>query len=162
MHIDIENSRKSQPCRCSYHSSCLVSQSCLTFCNPKDCSPLGSSFQGISQARILEWVAISLSRDPPNPGMKSDTWDFCIRIFFYCWATREAHWLTLHTFDGVIFFKFNYWGLPNQGILSSNVGSMIYLVFDWKFYPLQCRDLHSKYFLCVFASSKTSKSTAVI
>ena len=36
-------------------------QSCLTLCNPKDGSPLGSSVPGILQARILEWVAISLS-----------------------------------------------------------------------------------------------------
>ena len=33
-----------------------------------DCSPPGSSVRGISQARLLEWVAISFSRDLPNPG----------------------------------------------------------------------------------------------
>ena len=32
-------------------------QSCLTLCNPMDCSPPGSSVHGILQARILEWVA---------------------------------------------------------------------------------------------------------
>ena len=37
---------------------CLVAQSCPTFCDPMDCSPLGSSVRGILQARILEWVAI--------------------------------------------------------------------------------------------------------
>ena len=37
-------------------------QSCLTLCDPVDCSPLGSSVHGILQARILEWVAISFSR----------------------------------------------------------------------------------------------------
>ena len=37
-------------------------QSCLTLCDPMDCSPPGSSVCGISQARILEWVAISFSR----------------------------------------------------------------------------------------------------
>ena len=37
-------------------------QSCLTLCNPADCNLLGSSVHGISQARILEWVAISFSR----------------------------------------------------------------------------------------------------
>ena len=36
-------------------------QSCLTFCNPMDCSLLGSSVHGIFQARILEWVALSFS-----------------------------------------------------------------------------------------------------
>ena len=37
---------------------CLVAQLCPTLCNPIDCSPPGSSIHGISQARILEWVAI--------------------------------------------------------------------------------------------------------
>ena len=40
----------------------LVAQSCLTLCNPMDCSQLGSFVHGILQARILEWVAISFSR----------------------------------------------------------------------------------------------------
>ena len=37
-----------------------VAQSCPTLCDPMDCSPPGSSVQGILQARILEWVAIFL------------------------------------------------------------------------------------------------------
>ena len=36
-------------------------QSCPTLCDPIDGSPLGSAVPGILQARILEWVAISLS-----------------------------------------------------------------------------------------------------
>ena len=35
-----------------------VAQSCLTLCDPIDCSPPGSSVHGTFQARILEWVAI--------------------------------------------------------------------------------------------------------
>ena len=35
----------------------------LTLCLPMDCSLPGSSAHGIFQARILEWVAISFSRD---------------------------------------------------------------------------------------------------
>ena len=41
---------------------CLVTKSCLTLCDPMDCSPPGSSVRGISQARILEWVAIPFFR----------------------------------------------------------------------------------------------------
>ena len=37
-------------------------QSCLTLCNPMDYSLPGSSVHGISQARILEWVALPSSR----------------------------------------------------------------------------------------------------
>ena len=42
----------------------------LNLCNAMDCSPPGSSVHGISQARILEWVAISFSRDHSDPGIK--------------------------------------------------------------------------------------------
>ena len=35
-----------------------------------DCGLPGSSVCGILQARVLEWVAISFSRDLPNPGME--------------------------------------------------------------------------------------------
>ena len=34
-----------------------VAQSCLTLCDPMDCSLPGSSVHGIFQARVLEWVA---------------------------------------------------------------------------------------------------------
>ena len=40
------------------------------FCNPMNCSPQSFSAHGISQARILGWVAISFSRVSPNPGIK--------------------------------------------------------------------------------------------
>ena len=43
----------------------LVIQSCPTLCDPIDCSPPGSSFHEILQARILEWVAIPFSRGSP-------------------------------------------------------------------------------------------------
>ena len=36
-------------------------QSCPTLCDPIDGSPLVSSFPGILQARILEWVATAFS-----------------------------------------------------------------------------------------------------
>ena len=46
-------------------------QSCLTLCDPIDGSPAGSSVPGILQARILEWVAISLPGDLPCPGIET-------------------------------------------------------------------------------------------
>ena len=59
--------------RCSVNA-CWVNDCCCCFsptlCDPMDCSPLGCSVHGISQARILEWVAISSSRDLPNPGIE--------------------------------------------------------------------------------------------
>ena len=37
------------------------------FCDPMDCSPPGFSVHGVSQARILEWVAICFSRESSPP-----------------------------------------------------------------------------------------------
>ena len=53
-----------------------VAQSCLTLCNPVDCSLPGSSVHGILQARILEWVTISFSRGSSRP--RDQTWVSCI------------------------------------------------------------------------------------
>ena len=44
-----------------------VPQSCLTLCDPMDCSLPGFSVHGIFQARVLEWVAISFSRGSSQP-----------------------------------------------------------------------------------------------
>ena len=43
--------------------ACLVVQLCPTLCDSMNCSPPSSSFHGIFQVRILEWVAISRPRD---------------------------------------------------------------------------------------------------
>ena len=48
-----------------------VAQYCLTFCDPMDCSPPGSSAQGTFQTRILVWVAISFSRGSSRPRDRS-------------------------------------------------------------------------------------------
>ena len=48
----------------------LVTQPCLSLCDPMDCSPPGFSLYGILQARRLEWVAILFSRDLPASGIK--------------------------------------------------------------------------------------------
>ena len=42
-------------------------QSCLTLCDPIDCSLPDSSVHGIPQARILEWVAVLSSRGSSQP-----------------------------------------------------------------------------------------------
>ena len=51
-------------------------QSCLTLCDPKDCSLPGSSVHEILQARILEWVAIPFFRGSTWP--RDRTWVSCI------------------------------------------------------------------------------------
>ena len=73
-----------------YHSVCvLVTQSCLTLYNPVDCNQLGSSFPGIFQARILEWVVIPFSTGSSRP--RYQTQISCIAGgFLTIWAIREA------------------------------------------------------------------------
>ena len=46
------------------------SLSCLTLCDIMDYSPPGSSVRGISQARIVEWVAIPFSKGSSHPKVK--------------------------------------------------------------------------------------------
>ena len=65
-----------------------VAQLCLILCNRMGCSPPGSSVCGISQVRILEWVAISHSRGSSWP--RDWTQVSCIgRKILYHWATLE-------------------------------------------------------------------------
>ena len=67
---------------------CVCAQLCLTLCDPMGCSPLGSTDHGIFQARILEWVASSFSRESSRP--REQTWVSCVscigRRILYHWA----------------------------------------------------------------------------
>ena len=58
-----------------------VAQSCLTLCDPLDCSLPGSSLHGIFQARVLEWVGISFFRGSSQP--KDQTQVSCIAGGFF-------------------------------------------------------------------------------
>ena len=59
----------------------LVAQSCLTLCDPMDCSPPSSSVHGILQAIILEWIAIPFSR--ASSRSRDPTWVACIAGGFF-------------------------------------------------------------------------------
>ena len=48
----------------------LVTQLCLTLCDPLDCSPPGSSVHEIFQARILSGLPFPSPGDLPNPGVE--------------------------------------------------------------------------------------------
>ena len=86
-------------------------QSCLTLCDPMDCSLAGSFVHGIIQARVLEWAALPLEDPPPgdisNPGIdpKSPAWQ---QIFYHwgmlamglpCWLRNKES--ACHTGDNV-------------------------------------------------------------
>ena len=67
-----------------------VAQLCSTLCDLVDYSPPGSSVHGILQARILEWVVISLSRGSSQPRDRTQVSRIAGRGF-NLWTTREAH-----------------------------------------------------------------------
>ena len=75
---------------------CLVARWCLTLCDPMDWSLPGFFLHGISQARILEQVAISFSRGSSQP--RDWTCISCIscigRRILYHWVTGEALLIT--------------------------------------------------------------------
>ena len=54
----------------------------VQLCDPMDYSPSGSSIHGISQARILEWVAKPFSRESSQP--RDQTSISCIAGRFSC------------------------------------------------------------------------------
>ena len=71
------------------------SKSCLTLCGPMDCSLPGFSVHQISQARIMECIAISFSKGSSQP--RDWTCVSCIagsllhqKQIHYHWGTREA------------------------------------------------------------------------
>ena len=56
------------------HCVCSVAQSFL-FVTPGTIAPPGSTVHGITQARILKWVAIPSPGDLPDPGIKPASQD---------------------------------------------------------------------------------------
>ena len=73
-------------CIASYLDICLVTQSCLTLCNPMDCSPPGSSVHGDSPDKnIGVGCRALLQRVFPTQVSR------IAGRFFILWASREAH-----------------------------------------------------------------------
>ena len=90
-----------------------VVQSCPTLCNSMDCSPSGSSVHGISQARTLDWVAISFSQWLNLHSVELNSWASCIAgRFFTVWTTRElSNNPSTHFFPPVatVYPQFSQW-----------------------------------------------------
>ena len=65
-----------------------ITKLCPTLFDPMDCSPSCSSIHGISQAGLLEWVAISSFR-----GSSQGSNLLCLlhqKAALYCWGARKA------------------------------------------------------------------------
>ena len=107
----------------------------LALYDPLDCSPPGSSVQGILQVRILEWVVMLSSRSLPNPGIEptsflspalpgrffttSDTWEAPSLLW------NSSRLLPVWLSSGIAFqwtavgrLGFLFWGLLGRFITS--------------------------------------------
>ena len=70
-------------CVCVYVCVCAqLLQSCLTLCDPMDCSPPGSTVHGTVHARILEWVAMPSFRGSSQP--RDQTFVSCVSCIGTC------------------------------------------------------------------------------
>ena len=98
-------------------------KSCLTFCDPMDFSPPGSSGHGNLQARILEWLAIPFSRESSWP----------------------RDWTQVSHIVGRFFYCLNHQGSPP----SSLVFCYFFLLYFWVF-PILIYFIHVFVFLMFF------------
>ena len=77
-----------------------VAQSCPALWNPMDCSPPGSSFHGIFQARILELIAIFYFKGSSQPRDRTHvSFIFCFCIVGRFFTTAPP--CSMHSIPGV-------------------------------------------------------------
>ena len=116
--------------------------SCLTLCTPMDCSLSGFSVHGVFQARILEWVAISISRGSSwlrdwtqgeSHGQRSlvgcSQWG--CKSVRYDWATFFCIFkklVIISQCSSTLFFRFVLW----WGSLLRRTATVFYLSLLWK------------------------------
>ena len=102
---------------CSLPIAYIYVLSHVLLCNPLDCSPLGPSVHRISQARILEWAAISYSRgssqatDLPKPCRLHWQRD----SLPLCYLGRPKAWWQ------AIFMRVKFWGPEQKKLKTQNI-----------------------------------------
>ena len=104
----------------------LVAQSCLTLCNPMDCSLPDSSVHGILQARIQEWVAISSPR-----GSSQRSWVSCLAgTFLIIRASRGSPFLETNTMNCLISLQNLYSTHPSCYVHKNGIYKTKYSIFS--------------------------------
>ena len=130
-----------------------VTQSCLTLCNPMDCSLPGSSVHDILQARVLEWVAVPFSRRSSQPRDQTQVFRIAGR-FFTVWATREAqeYWCGRSGFQQANSLPFEMPEKPkNTGVGSLSLLQRIFLTQESGWGLLHCRPAELPGWWCFYA-----------
>ena len=126
---------------------CLVAQSYLTLYDPVDYSLPGSSVCGILQTRMLEWVAISFSRECPWP--RNQTHVSCISSlageFFTTETSRKSSSLEFCCYSVAksCLTLFNQWIAGCQAFLSLTVSQSLL-----RFMPIESVRLSNHLILC--------------
>ena len=99
--------------------ACSIAQSCPSLWDPMDCRLPGSSVLGISQGRILEWVAISSSRQSSQTRVQTHI--FSLAGGFFTTASPKVSEMTYVTSliwkTAVIWIRQTYM-YPHRNILS--------------------------------------------
>ena len=121
-----------------YWSEVRVTQLCPTLCDPMYCSLSGSAVHGVSQAIIIEWVAISFSRGSFQ--LRDQTQVSCTAsIFFTIWFTREVHDLTLEmvwwfscwvVFNSINHMDYSPLGSSVNGIFQTRIPEWVSISFS--------------------------------
>ena len=119
-------------------TACLLAkllQSCLTLCDPMDCSPPGSSIRGILQARKLEWVAMPSSRGSSRPRDQTQV------SYFSCTGRQFLYPRSLHI--SIFFLKFVsiivYYRILNVvPYVYSRTLSVLYIVWIYTYTHTHC------------------------
>ena len=110
---------------------CLVTKLCLTLSDPMDYSLTRSFVHGISQARILQWVAISFSRGSSQPRNWTHI-SYNGRQMLYLWAT----WGSQISFNKDLFFTWQTYPLDFHFIFydSKEVESTLITILEGMHY----------------------------
>ena len=93
-----------------------VSQLCPTLSDPMDCSLPGSSVHGIFQAIILEWIAISFSKESSRPRDRTRVSHIVDRRFTICDLSQKAN-------PGLLHCRQTLYDLSHEGSPSSREGN---------------------------------------
>ena len=93
-----------------YQVLCLVAQSCLTLCNPRDCSPPGSSVHGDSPGKNTGVGCHALLQrifptQGSNPGLLHCRW-----ILYH--LSHQAHYTNWFFFNATFLLSLELWTAP--------------------------------------------------